>query len=268
MATYAKVLKDPSGNQILPYTRSKLVYMDDGSTVEDKISNIQNQGGYTLPTASSSTLGGVKIGNNISVNNGTISVGYASYSNSGVVTLSANYDTIPTPIPTNVPAASQVALYNAYNKLKGMITSGSSNMTPDYYNWNMSNVNTSIDNNKFNITNASSRFSSCNMHITMYSRQIAFCTLYLTPKSDITAYSSNDGQQLTLDFSSHGTGSMKKLFPIYNFNENMSANYKQIGCLEAYCENGGTFMRMMNIVLTQALAAGDMMYSSFVLCPF
>ena len=74
MATYAKVLKDTSGNQILPYTRAKLVYMDNNVSVQTAISNIQNQGGYTLPTASSSTLGGVKIGNNINISSGTISL--------------------------------------------------------------------------------------------------------------------------------------------------------------------------------------------------
>ena len=74
MATYAKILKDNSGNFILPYTRSKFVYMDDNTTVETAINNIKNQGGYTLPTASSSTLGGVKIGNNISNSSGTISL--------------------------------------------------------------------------------------------------------------------------------------------------------------------------------------------------
>lgn len=90
MATYAKILKDPMGNQILPYTRSKLVYMNDGYTVEDAINNIQNQGGYTLPTASAYTLGGVKIGNNIDINNGTISVPTGSYYSSGVLSVGDN----------------------------------------------------------------------------------------------------------------------------------------------------------------------------------
>ena len=35
MATYAKILKDSSGNQILPYTRSELVYMKDGRTLNN-----------------------------------------------------------------------------------------------------------------------------------------------------------------------------------------------------------------------------------------
>ena len=81
MATYAKILKDNAGNQILPYTRSKLVYMNDGSTVEDAINNIQNQGGYTLPAATRYTLGGVKIGNNINISNGAISIGNSEVTN-------------------------------------------------------------------------------------------------------------------------------------------------------------------------------------------
>ena len=90
MATYAKILKDNSGNFILPYTRSKFVYMDDNTTVETAINNIKNQGGYTLPTASSSTLGGVKIGSNINISSGTISVKTATTSALGVVKIGSN----------------------------------------------------------------------------------------------------------------------------------------------------------------------------------
>ena len=65
MATYAKILKDPEGNQILPYTRSKLVYMDDGSTVQDAV---------TRP-ATNAQMGRVLIGNNLGYDgNGTISL--------------------------------------------------------------------------------------------------------------------------------------------------------------------------------------------------
>ena len=73
MATYAKVLKDTYSNHILPYTRAKLVYMDDNSTVQDAVTSLKNNT-YTLPTASSSTLGGVKIGSNINISNGIISL--------------------------------------------------------------------------------------------------------------------------------------------------------------------------------------------------
>ena len=43
MATYGKKLLDSEGNIILPKTRSSLVYMDDNSTVEDKISSILSE---------------------------------------------------------------------------------------------------------------------------------------------------------------------------------------------------------------------------------
>ena len=90
MATYAKVLKDTSGNQILPYTRAKLVYMDNNVSVQTAISNIQNQGGYTLPTASSSTLGGVKIGSNLSISSGVLSVNTGSSTSKGVLSVGSN----------------------------------------------------------------------------------------------------------------------------------------------------------------------------------
>ena len=65
MATYAKILKDNADNQILPYTRSKLVYMDDGSTVQEAV---------TRP-ATNTQMGRVLIGNNLEYNgNGTISL--------------------------------------------------------------------------------------------------------------------------------------------------------------------------------------------------
>ena len=43
MATYGKKLLDGEGNIILPKTRSSLVYMDDNSTVENKISSILSE---------------------------------------------------------------------------------------------------------------------------------------------------------------------------------------------------------------------------------
>ena len=63
MATYAKILKDTSGNQILPYSRAKLIYMDDNSTVQSAVTT----------NASASAFGRVKVGSNITVSNGVIS---------------------------------------------------------------------------------------------------------------------------------------------------------------------------------------------------
>ena len=64
MATYAKILTDSSSNQILPYTRAKLVYMEDNTTAENAI----NQ------KATYTTFGRVTVGSNMSVNNGILSV--------------------------------------------------------------------------------------------------------------------------------------------------------------------------------------------------
>ena len=64
MATYAKILNDASGNQILPYSRAKLIYMDDNSTVQAAVTT----------NASTSVFGRVKVGSNITVSSGTISL--------------------------------------------------------------------------------------------------------------------------------------------------------------------------------------------------
>ena len=80
MATYAKILKDTSDNFILPYTRSKLVYMDDNTTVQDAITR----------NASASVYGRVKVGSNITVSSGTISVKTATTSALGVVKIGSN----------------------------------------------------------------------------------------------------------------------------------------------------------------------------------
>ena len=80
MAAYAKILKDTSGNQILPYTRAKCVYMDDNTTVQNAVTT----------NASTSTYGRVKIGSNISVSSGTISVDAATTSKLGVVKIGTN----------------------------------------------------------------------------------------------------------------------------------------------------------------------------------
>lgn len=55
MATYAKILKDPSGHQILPYTIAKLVYMDDNTTAQNAV----------LQPATNVQMGRVLIGNNL-----------------------------------------------------------------------------------------------------------------------------------------------------------------------------------------------------------
>lgn len=65
---------------------------------------------YTLPAATSSTLGGVKVGTNISVSSGTISVANASTSAKGVVQLSSATNSTSTSL-----AATASAVKSAYD---------------------------------------------------------------------------------------------------------------------------------------------------------
>ena len=129
MATYAKVLKDTSGNQILPYTRAKLVYMDNNVSVQTAISNIQNQGGYTLPTASSSTLGGVKIGSNINISSGTISVKTATTSALGVVKIGSNISASSGTISVNTATTTALGVVKIGSNIS--VNNGKISLTKD-----------------------------------------------------------------------------------------------------------------------------------------
>lgn len=97
MATYAKILKDNSDNSILPYTRSKFVYMDDNITVEDSISNLKKSNSYESPVASYNTLGGVRQGHDIDISSdGTIDAIRAKASTGaiGIVSATNTYTSI------------------------------------------------------------------------------------------------------------------------------------------------------------------------------
>ena len=80
---------------------------------------------YSLPTASSSTLGGVKIGSNISISSGTISVANASTSAKGVVQLSNNIDGT-----SETTAATTKAVTDAYDKGVAAYNLASSKQSP------------------------------------------------------------------------------------------------------------------------------------------
>lgn len=69
---------------------------------------------YTLPNATSSTLGGVKVGTNISVSSGTISVADGSTSAKGVVQLSSSTSSTSTSL-----AATASAVKSAYDLANG-----------------------------------------------------------------------------------------------------------------------------------------------------
>ena len=56
MATYAKLLKNSNGDNILPYTRASIVYMDNDSTVESSITSMYNT--ITSGTVNKATTAG------------------------------------------------------------------------------------------------------------------------------------------------------------------------------------------------------------------
>lgn len=91
--------KELSSNDYTDAEKTKL------EGIEEKANN------YTLPNATSSTLGGVKVGTNISVSNGTISVATGTTSAVGVVKLenAASASTTTAATPAAVKAVKDIA---------------------------------------------------------------------------------------------------------------------------------------------------------------
>lgn len=100
VSTADKAVRDGDGNTItttyVKVVSGKGLSTNDYTTAEkNKLAGLSN---YTLPAATSSTLGGVKIGSNITISSGTISLtsanvkaalGYTPANSSGIVTYSA-----------------------------------------------------------------------------------------------------------------------------------------------------------------------------------
>ena len=74
MASKIERLKDNDGNIIYPLTSLDAVYYSDNQTAKQYIDAKADESSYTLPAATSSTLGGVKVGSNITNSSGTISI--------------------------------------------------------------------------------------------------------------------------------------------------------------------------------------------------
>lgn len=70
-----KKLKDNAGNYVLPVTHTNAVVDENGKTLTQRLSEIGTGGSiYTLPTASATILGGVKVGTGLSIDpNGILS---------------------------------------------------------------------------------------------------------------------------------------------------------------------------------------------------
>ena len=136
----------PASQDVVTTTANGLMTKEDKS----KLDNIQaNANNYSLPTASTNTLGGVKIGDNVNINNnGSISIKLASSTDFGVVrtgsnitntngVININGDNITnalgyTPASTDVVTTTANGLMSKEDKQKldGLSSSGSYTPTP------------------------------------------------------------------------------------------------------------------------------------------
>lgn len=106
---------------------------------------------YTLPNATSSVLGGVKVGTNISVSSGTISVADGSTSAKGVVQLSSAVNSTSTSL-----AATASAVKSAYDLANGKQSPATTLAGYGITNaYTKTEVDTAISNNKYTLPTAS-----------------------------------------------------------------------------------------------------------------
>lgn len=106
---------------------------------------------YTLPNATTSVLGGVKVGANISVSSGTISVADGSTSAKGVVQLSSAVNSTSTSL-----AATASAVKSAYDLANGKQSPATTLAGYGITNaYTKTEVDTAISNNKYTLPTAS-----------------------------------------------------------------------------------------------------------------
>ena len=107
---------------------------------------------YTLPAATASALGGVKVGTNISVSSGTISVADGSTSAKGVVQLSSAVNSTSTSL-----AATASAVKSAYDLANGKQSPATTLAGYGITNaYTKTEVDTAISNNKYTLPTAGS----------------------------------------------------------------------------------------------------------------
>ena len=107
-----KVIYDSLATKVDKVTGKELSSNDYTDDEKTKLAGIDaNANNYTLPNATSNTLGGVKVGTNISVSNGTISVATGTTSVPGVVQLenAASSSTTTAATPAAVKAVKDIA---------------------------------------------------------------------------------------------------------------------------------------------------------------
>lgn len=110
-----KVVNTALGNKVDKVSGKGLSTNDYTTAEQTKLAGIdEGANNYTLPESTSSVLGGVKVGTNISVSSGTISVANGSTSAKGVVQLSSATNSTSTSL-----AATASAVKSAYDLAKG-----------------------------------------------------------------------------------------------------------------------------------------------------
>lgn len=89
--SYDVCLEDVNGEQILPITRANNVFVSDAETLDEVLKRIAQSGAggaYVLPVASTTTLGGIKVGKGLEITeDGTLNctvAGGVSYTQTGI----------------------------------------------------------------------------------------------------------------------------------------------------------------------------------------
>ena len=262
MATYAKILKDPSGHQILPYTRAKLVYMDDNTTVQNAV----------LQPATNVQMGRVLIGNNLGYDGkGTISLSkfgvcnalgytpvkpddYEDNNKYGVVKVGSNILEEDGVISVDDRCIKEALGYTPTSSI------------PKFSKWTLDNLNTVINDITFKgqSSTLSKYFSSIEMRITSFNDSIFFCRYSATTCANIPAKTIFSAHTMFLSLSIHGGESYRNFYPlIYQSNEHS----KICGYFVDQINVGG-ISHTIPLVFTETITANSYIASSFTLYPF
>lgn len=110
---YAVQLSDGKAYVNVPWVSGTNLIYSSGTNIEINGTTINCT--YTLPTATSSTLGGIKVGNNITLSSGTISLTNSNI-NAALGYTPANTNDIPTSLPNpyvlSITAGNSITTYN------------------------------------------------------------------------------------------------------------------------------------------------------------
>ncbi len=266
MATYAKILKNTDGDQILPYTRSKLVYMDDGSTVEEAV---------TRP-ATNAQLGRVIIGNGLGYDGkGTISLGkvgitstlgyvpvspndYGSKNAHGVLQVGSNINVDSDGIISVNDSNIKEALgYTPTNKSYTISSFSKDEMTY----WNSDNNYTYKNGVTIYHAGGGDKYiSKCNNHV-YTGDNFALIQFYITTSQDLVANSSAISLRVRWENRIVDTNFGRIIAPIYM----LGSNIYEMQIIGSMMLTGGYENELYPILLaTATVPSGYSIYSNFI----